>query len=212
VCSSRSRAQLSDVVNFEPGTDRAVWDGPDEHIIFRVSQLVLLLSIAAEENATIASIDRLAYYDFFAANPYVVLDGASPDKDASDRISLLLSGFQEGQLSYGGVGQRFASRRQRIKHDLSILISYGLAEIDQDGYGASAAGLRHAESLSTVYADAYRASARIVLRRLTRLSEKRLTSAVHAWLGKSWLLLDFLDDVRDPESTQENEEANSVIH
>lgn len=181
----------------EPGTDRVSWEGPDSHLFFRLGQLLLLLVVANSLNKPVKSIDRLAYYDFFAANPYAMLDGTNPETDARDRLSLQLAGFKEGQLSYSAVGNRFANRRSRIRHDLGLLVAYGLATVEPDKYVASEEGRTLGMELSTVYADAYRIAAEIALTRLVRLSDRRLIETTEELLGKSWLLIDFLDDVKE---------------
>ena len=181
----------------EPGTDRVSWEGPDSHLFFRLGQLLLLLVVANSLNKPVKSIDRLAYYDFFAANPYAMLDGANSEKDARDRLSLQLAGFKERQLSYSAVGNRFANRRSRIRHDLGLLVAYGLATVEPDKYVASEKGRTLGMDLSTVYADAYRIAAEIALTRLVRLSDRRLIETTEELLGKSWLLIDFLDDVKE---------------
>lgn len=181
----------------EPGTDRVSWEGPDSHLFFRLGQLLLLLVVANSLNKPVKSIDRLAYYDFFAANPYAMLDGTNPETDARDRLSLQLAGFKEGQLSYSAVGNRFANRRSRIRHDLGLLVAYGLATVEPDKYVASEKGRTLGMELSTVYADAYRIAAEIALTRLVRLSDRRLIETTEELLGKSWLLIDFLEDVKE---------------
>jgi hypothetical protein len=194
----------------EAGTDRVSWEGPDSHLFFRLGQLQLLLVVADSLELSVKSIDRLAYYDFFAANPYAMLDGANPDRDTHDRLSLQLAGFKEGQLSYSAIGHRFANRRSRIRHDLALLVAYGLAKVEPDRYGPSEKGRKLVEELSTVYADAYRAGAEIALSRLVRLSDRRLTEKTEEWLGKSWLLLDFLDDVKEVELMNDISTANDA--
>lgn len=178
----------------------AVPEGPEEHQVFRLAQLALLLAVAADERVEVRTVDRLGFYDFFSANPFVVTAGDEP-RDASDRLALRLAGFSDRQLSYASTGQRFASRRRRLQHDLSLLIAYGLAEIGERGYSLSPAGLSLADSLSSVYACAYRSAAQIVLRRLKRLSDRRLRQQADDWLGRSWLLIDFLDDVAETTPT-----------
>lgn len=49
----------------------------------------------------------------------------------------------------------------------------------------------------SLYADAYREAARVVLKRLSRLTDRKLTEAADDWLGRSWLFIDVLDDVAE---------------
>lgn len=178
----------------------AVPSAPEDRIIFRLAQLVLLMDVAADAKVAIPTIDRLSYYDFFAANPFVVIGDAGA-RDEPDRVALLLAGFTQRQLSYATTGQRFASRRQRIRHDVALLVAYGLASISETGYAATAAGSTIARQFVSVYADSYRLAAGIVLRRLKSLSDARLRDSAERWLGRPWLLLDLFDDVTEQAST-----------
>jgi hypothetical protein len=101
---------------------------PENSRTFRMARLLLLLSTARSDGRRIESLDRLTYYEFFADNPWVVVDGDS-NADAADRDTLRLAGFSRTQLSYASTGQRFVSRRGRIRSDFAQLVSYGLAEI-----------------------------------------------------------------------------------
>ncbi|MCC8245059.1 ABC-three component system middle component 2 [Saccharothrix luteola] len=174
----------------------AVPDGPEDRQVFRLAQLTLLLEVAGEEQAPIRSVDRLGFYDFFSANPFVVLSG-DDRRDVADRLTLRLAGFSDRQLSYASTGQRFASRRRRLQHDLSLLVAYGLVTIESGSYELTMIGGALAERLTSVYADAYREAARVVLKRLKRLSDNNLKKNAEEWLGKSWLLIDVLDDVAE---------------
>jgi hypothetical protein len=170
---------------------------PEESATFRAAQLLLLLGAATEAKHRLATIERIAYYDFFAANPFIMVAGAEP-KDVTARRSLRLAGFNQGQLSYAAAGQRFVSRRQRIQHDLGHLVALGLCALDDTAnWVATDRGLRVATQLDALYADAFRVSARLALTRLGRLSDAALRRTAEGWLGTSWLLLDFTDDVLD---------------
>lgn len=172
----------------------AVPDGPEDRQVFRLAQLTLLLQVAGAEAAPVRSVDRLAFYDFFSANPFVVVFGDTP-RDSADRLTLRLAGFSDQQLSYASTGQRFASRLRRLQHDLSLLVAYGLVTIGNEGYGLTEAGRAIASQFISVYADSYREGARVVLGRLKRLSDRNLKRSADEWLGRSWLLIDVLDDV-----------------
>jgi len=184
---------LADIPEPESLAGAVPWQ-PEDHDVFRLAQLTLLLEVAADLKKPVATVERLGYYDFFSANPFVVVAGGSP-RDAEDRLNLKLAGFVEGQLSYTSTGQRWVSRRRRLQHDLALLISYGLVTIQGGAFDLTPAGRELARQLATVYADAYRVSAAVVVRRLSRLSDRALERAVQGWLGISWLTLDLLDDV-----------------
>jgi hypothetical protein len=161
---------------------------------FRLARLLLFVDVARETGRPIPSVDRLGYYEFFADNPFMII---GEDRRANrDRLALEMSGFSPLQLSYASTGQRFASRRQRLQHDLSLLVSRDLITIEDGGFTVTDAGAELADRLNSVYADAYRTSARIVLRRLASMSNKALEEASHRWLGESWLLIDLLDEIQ----------------
>ncbi|KQQ28617.1 hypothetical protein ASF54_08195 [Frondihabitans sp. Leaf304] len=160
-----------------------------------MGRLLLLLGVAKQDGRHVESIDRLAYYEFFADNPWVVV-ADDADSANADRDSLRIAGFSQTQLSYASTGHRFASRRERIRGDLSQLVAYGLVRLDGVRFTVTDDGEHLAANMQSSYADAYRVSASIVLRRLVRLSNRRLEAQVEEWIGHSWLLIDLLDDVR----------------
>jgi hypothetical protein len=174
----------------------AVPGTPEDHQAFRLAQLTLLLEVAGNEQVPVRTVDRLGFYDFFSANPFVVTSGQD-DQDAADRLTLRLAGFTDRQLSYSSTGQRFASRRRRLQHDLSLLIAYDLVAIGSGQYVLTPSGRTIAEELTSAYADAYREAASVVLQRLGRLPDRRLTTRAEEWLGHPWLLVDLLDDVAE---------------
>ena len=187
------------------GLSSAIPTAPEDREVFRLAQLTLLMEVAQAQRIPVHTVDRLGLYDFFSANPFMVVSGEE-GRDAEDRLALRLAGFSNRQLSYASTGQRFASRRRRLQHDLSLLLAYGLVAIGQRGYVLTAAGRTVAESLACVYADAYREAARVVLRRIGRLSDRRLTQQAADWLGRSWLLIDLFDDIT--ETTPSTDHAN----
>lgn len=178
------------------------WDA-EAHEVFRLAQLVLLLSVTAEVQKPVSNVDRLGYYDFFAANPFVVIPAGETPRDRTERLALKLAGFTEGQLSYASTGQRWVSRRRRLQHDLSLLVAYGLVSLHDGKITLTDSGHSIAENLATVYADAYRTSAQLVVRRLATLSDARLRANVQDWLGTTWLRVDLFDDVTTESGTTE---------
>lgn len=185
----------------------AVPSGPEDRLAFRLGQLLLLLRVARSGNVSIPSVDRLAYYEFYSANPFIAVSGTDSRADG-DRLTLRLAGFTSGQLAYAAAGQRFIGRRQRLQHDLSILIAHGMATVTGDGYEITAEGSGVVDQIQAEYADQFTASAEIILRRLRQLSDRRLRQESQKWLGSSWLLIDFLDDVREASVLVDPREAS----
>jgi hypothetical protein len=169
---------------------------PEDHVLFRLAQLVLLLRSIAPPGQPGIGLERLGYYDFFTANPFLVV----PGDDVEARTRLHLAGFDERQLSYAATGQRFANRRRRLQHDVALLLAYDLAESRAGGWGLTSLGVHTAEQLTALYADQYVISVGIVVARLTRLSDPALARAARGWLREPQLLLDLygVSDIDDP--------------
>lgn len=178
------------------------WE-PEAQSSFRLAQLLLLVEQAHLLGRRIPSIDRLGYYDFFTANPFIVTSDQYPGRER-DQVILKRAGFLEGQLSYGQAGQRYVSRRERLRADVASLVSYGLVYVRHDGYGLTDAGQDFAADLSTVYADQYREAVKVAVGRLGPMTDSRLLATVQRWFGESWLLLDILGDVDEGAATTSN--------
>jgi hypothetical protein len=164
---------------------------------FRLARLLLVLDEAQSTGVVIDTIDRIGYLDFFAANPFAIL--AEDDNLPADRLKLALSGFADRQLAYHSVGHRYVTRRKSLQEDLAIMFALGALSITAAGYELTDTGHVASRALESAYGDSIRASSRIVTRRIGRLSRKKLYEEAERALGKSWLLIDLLDDVRDTE-------------
>lgn len=157
---------------------------PEDDTTFRLAQLLLLLDSIAGQSRPGINIERLSYYDFLVANPMLMI---TDDNDA-DRTRLLMAGFDGRALSYASPTHRFTNRRERLQHDMAILIAYGLATPHVEGsviYQITPAGQQFASRFTAIYAAAYRLSAGIVTRRLSRLSDRRLRANAHEWISMS---------------------------
>ncbi|MEM6109825.1 hypothetical protein AAHS21_26880 [Mycobacterium sp. 050272] len=157
---------------------------PEDDTTFRLAQLLLLLDTLAQQSQPGINLERLSYYDFLVANPMLMIT----DDNDPDRTRLVMAGFDGRALSYASPTQRFTNRRERLQHDLAILISYSLAMPHVEGkvtYGVTPAGHELASQFTAVYAAAYRLSAEIVIRRLTRLSDRRLRENAREWISMS---------------------------
>ncbi len=161
---------------------------------FRLARLLVLLDVATQQKPLRPiDIERLALYDFFAANPFLIFD-----QEDADRQDIILAGFNANSLSYNSSAQRFTNRRARLQHDLTLLIAYGLvaAETVQSrvAYRVTERGSAIAKELRALYAVAYRESASIVIRRLNKLSDKRLREQARRWLQAEGFLIDIYDE------------------
>lgn len=164
---------------------------PDDVPEFRFAQLLLLLT-EAEATRTDLDLHRLAIADFACTNPLLILDPLDVPYRA-----LRLAGFTDHPLTHAAPGQRYVTRRERLVSDLTRLVSYGLARAHAVGgrrvFRTTARGTGLANALESVYADAYRASARVMLPRIKRLSDTALQRELAQWLRADPVLFDLLD-------------------
>ena len=157
---------------------------PEDDVIFRLAQLLLLLESLRRNEISGATLERLSYYDFLVANPLLVLT----NEDDPDRLRLLMVGFDSRALMYASPSQRFTSRRERLQHDLSHLVAYGLAtpQVDQGVlYSITQEGRSLADRFTAIYSRAYYSSADILVKRLSKLSDKRLRENAQDWISVS---------------------------
>jgi hypothetical protein len=182
---------------------------PEDDVIFRLAQLLLLLASLQDLRQPRVSLERLGCYDSLVANPLLVLT----DENDADRKRLMMAGFDGRALSYASPAHRFTTRRERLQHDLALLVAYGLVTPAVDRgvlYAVTPAGHDLAGRFTAVYARSYRLSAQILLRRLSRLTDKRLREAVRNWttVGRDTPspealdLLDAVDLLHDHQVTQ----------
>lgn len=159
---------------------------------FRTAQLLLLLAVHKEERDRPLGIDRLGYFEFFAANPFLVVEPRSPDGSR-----LLAAGFEFLNLDYQSSSQRYTNRRARLQRDLATLTAFGLINVraidGRVGYEANDDGVAAAGTLNAMYALAFRTSARIVFGRLKNLSDTKLREQAASWLKADALLIDIYD-------------------
>lgn len=158
----------------------------ERHDSLRLAQLIILLDEVAPPGARGLDIERLAYYEFFAANPFAIV----PADDVRARARLRHAAFAEVQLSYASTGSRFANRRRRLQHDLARAVALGLVEPRSSGWGISPRGSEVARTFDALYAAHFRVSANVVHSQLRRLSDAQLNKNAKEWLRSPSLLLD----------------------
>lgn len=151
---------------------------PDDLLHTRLGRLALLLAEApTQPYRKPMDIERIGVYDFFADNPLLLFA-----EDTSERRTLMLVGFDPASFSYHSSSQRFANRRARMQHDLAHLLALGLVQPAADAnrvvYRLTEAGDGLAGGFSSSYADGYRISARLVVRELNRLGERKLRDRI----------------------------------
>lgn len=166
---------------------------PDYLDTFRTAQLLLLLATVNElEVKKPVDLERLGFYDFFAANPFLVLGD-----DRNARRIVTLAGFSSADLSYQSSGHRYTNRRGRLQRDLTVLVGLGLARAEVNAnrvvFAITQSGQVLAQRFESLYARAYQESSRLIVRRLDKLSDKRLRADAKRWLNDERLLIDLYD-------------------
>lgn len=169
---------------------------PESDTTFRLAQLLLLLRTLAEIDDAGSNLERLGYYDFLSANPFLVAEILS-----GGRAALIMAGFDDRAISYASAGHRFTSRRERLQHDLSLLISFNFAVAHVASgsvmYTITPLGIAVADGFQALYARAYTRSATLVINSLRRMSDTRLRTAAREWLRAPDTLLDLMPSAYD---------------
>jgi hypothetical protein len=154
---------------------------PEDEVPFRLAQLLLLLDAVTAQDANGATLERIGYYDFLSANPFLVVP--SEGREAS---LLRLAGFDPQVLAYASSSQRFTSRRERIQHDLALLVAYGCCRVHNRkgslAYSITETGQELCGQLTATYATSFSTAADIVVRQLRKLSDKRLREQTAQWI------------------------------
>ncbi|MFD7885236.1 ABC-three component system middle component 2 [Streptomyces bauhiniae] len=172
-------------------TQRGAYFRPEDETEFRLAQLIILLEITSSSRMT-SSIDRIGALDFFSANPFLVIE----ESEAEFR-HLVLAGFSVKPLTYASPGHRFITRRSRLQNDLAMLVAYGLAKPGATKghrvYTITDTGREISEQLTSVYADAYRESAKVVSKRIEKVPDTKLQEKCRDWLKADPAMMDLYD-------------------
>lgn len=183
-------------MNSPPDAERPLTrpEGLDE---FRQGRLLLMLAGLNEELPAQRDLERLSFYDFFAANPFLV------PSDTAMRARFSHAGFEASNLSYQSSSQRFANNRARLQFDLAVLTARGLVRPEvQDRrvtYRATQEGRDIADSFRSLYADAFRRSSDLIVERLRRVSDAALRRDAKTWLRAESLMIDLYDRDASPQ-------------
>jgi hypothetical protein len=153
----------------------------DDQMTFRLARLVLLLAVVAESAPHGVDAERLGVYDFLAGHPLLM----ARDDDDPDRLALRLAGFDDRGVEYASPAQRFVAGQLRLGRDLTALIRSDLVSATAEGwirYRLTAEGATLARHFTAMYAHSYAIAARVVVRRLRRMSRRRMRLSLRQWL------------------------------
>ncbi|WP_433086653.1 hypothetical protein ACQP1P_13785 [Dactylosporangium sp. CA-052675] len=150
---------------------------PDEFAVFRRARLLLVLLAAAEP----LDAERLGAYEFLAGQPLLVARA----EDDPDRTALRLAGFDDRTVAYASPAQRYVTAQLSLGKDLAALVAQGLVAVTAAGrvtYRLTEEGATMARRFTAMYAQSYITAVRIVIRRLRRLSGRKLRENLRQWL------------------------------
>ncbi|WP_327003634.1 hypothetical protein OHA72_52680 [Dactylosporangium sp. NBC_01737] len=150
---------------------------PEDVSVFRQARVLLVLQCAGEP----LDVEHLGVYDFLAAHPLLLARA----EDDPDRTALRLAGFDDRAVAYASPAQRFVTAQLHLAGDLAALVGRGLVQVTATGrvtYQLTPEGASMAARFTAMYAQLYRTAARIVIRRLRRLSTRRLREGLRQWL------------------------------
>lgn len=158
---------------------------------FRMAQIMLVL-VGAQAQEFKLDLERLSVIEFLSSNPFLVLDTESPAS-----TQLRLQGFGRHSINYASPSQRFVSRRERVTTDLAQLVAFGLVRLTvsegQRVFTVTELGQNAADSLYSVYADAFRLSVATVAPLVMKLSASKMREQLEAWLRVDPVLFDLID-------------------
>jgi len=162
--------------------------------LFNSARLLMLFNTFDEiGDSTGINIERVAYYDFFSAQPFLVFT----EDDADSKLELLIDGFEATTIGYISSSQRFTNRREKLKHYLAGLLMRDLIDVRNiDGqllYCITKKGKETAVKFKTLYSLAYKKSSAIIIKKLARLSEKKLSDNAREWLRAEPFIIDLYD-------------------
>jgi hypothetical protein len=163
---------------------------------FNSARLLLLfetLRLIQNEKSQI-DLERLCYYDFFAANPFLIIK-----KDDPESLLLEIEGFEPNNLDYLTSEQRYQTKRLQIKQYLAVLASKGLINVENSEkkivYDITYLGLTVATSIKSLYATAYRKSVTFVIKKLKKYSDSQLNEKASFWLQSKSFKVDLIEHI-----------------
>lgn len=166
----------------------------EDEDLFNSARILLLFDILDAKGKTEGvNIERIAYYDFFSAQPFLVFG-----KDETDtKLELLFQGFESTTIGYISSSQRFTNRREKLKHYLAELLTRDLITVNNiDGqllYSITIKGKEIVSKFKSLYTTAYKKSAAIIIDKLSKMSDKKLTENARVWLKAEPFVIDLYD-------------------
>jgi len=166
----------------------------EDEELFNSARLLILFDVLDEKEIMDGiNIERIGYYDFFSAQPFLIF--GEGEKDI--KLDLLLHGFEATTISYISSSQRFTNRREKLKHYLAGLIMRNLIIVNNANgqflYSITKEGKQIASQFKAMYIMAYRKSADIIITKLSKMNDRILASKARQWLKAEPFIIDLYD-------------------
>jgi hypothetical protein len=166
----------------------------DDQDLFNSARLLILFDVLEKTGDTVGlNIEKVGYYDFFSAQPFLIFG----NEEKKTKIGLILYGFELRTISYMSSSQRFANRREKLKHYLAQLMIRDLVKVRNiDGeivYSITADGKKIANSFNTQYDYAYRKSAKLIIKKFKGWSNNKIALNAKSWLKAEPFVIDLYD-------------------
>jgi len=165
----------------------------EDEAVFNMGRLLVLFSIFKgifPEDSL--SIDRIAYYDFFSSQPFLIFND-----DKESKIELLYYGFESSTVGYISSSQRFTTRREMSKFYLAGLLMKNLIQVKnlegRYSYSITNFGENVASKFKSMYIEAYRKSAVLTIKKLHNFNDKKLDQKAKEWLKAEPFMIELYD-------------------
>lgn len=173
--------------------DSLIKESVENDSIFNMGRLLALFSVFNEIFPDDSlNIDRIAYYDFFSSQPFLIFNN-----DKETKIELLYYGFEASTIGYISSSQRFTTRREMSKFYLAGLLMRDLIQVKnldgRYGYSITNSGKKIASKFKSMYIEAYQKSAVLVIKKLHHLNEKKLDQNAKLWLKAEPFMIELYD-------------------
>lgn len=165
----------------------------EDEVLFNSARLLVLFETLSKLGFSDGiDLERTGYYDFFSAQPFLVFND-----DVEIKLELLYCGFESSTIGYISSSQRFTSRRQKNKHYLAALIMRDLISVrNLNGkflYSITEKGKTAALNFKSLYVQAYRKSAEIIIKKFGKMSDTKLAINAREWLKAESFMIDLYD-------------------
>lgn len=168
---------------------------PEDSIFFNAARLLIFFRTIYDLDSNKGiDLERLIYYEFFSANPFLVFSEEDPEW-----LDLQIFGFEIKTIEYLSSSQIYQTRRTSMRIYLSFLLSRDLIFVSNYNgklnYYITNLGLEVSNNLNSFYSIRYRKSISLIIKKLKNYSDKKLWEESSKWLEAKSFQVDLYDMV-----------------